>query len=1046
MMKCRKLLRFVIALACLVTSFSAYAQNLTVRGTVSDAEGPVVGAVVLSGKANAVTDLEGSYSISVPANAVLEVSCLGYVSQKVSVNGRSSINITLVQDAEVLQEAVALGYGAQTKKKDLSASVGVVNNAGELAARPVASASAMLQGQVAGVVVSSDGGSPTSGPSVLIRGQGSRNGDSVLWVVDGVPGGPIVSMNDVESIVVLKDAASAAIYGASSGAGGVILVTTKKASKGVHVEYDLVTGVRSLTNLPQSLDGPQMVQMRSQSLANAGMSVSAAYDPERNPWAATTRTDWFKEVFRPAFYQRHNAALNYGTDNYKGRLTFSFQDNQGVVVSSFSKSIGLRYNGEFQLNDWLKITEDASFSRSSGRSPDTGSAYSGTILNAIYMPRSSEVIQSSGPLAGHWGGVFTEDPAYFEQYGNYGALFDGMNPVRLASDYDYWGGGNSFWSTTGLEIANLVKGLKFRTQFTYNLGNSLSKSFTHRVVEVGAANDANGLSWSTGQSDSWREETTLTYDRTFGKHTVGALGAVTLNHYNGRGFSLSGSGFENEAEDLQYIRYASGKTGDDYYSGDDANIAFIGRLAYSYADRYFVTASYRRDYAARLPDNCNYGDFPAVTAAWKISSEPFFPKNDFINLLKIRASWGRVGNLGSVWMNYKNATLGFEGNQYYRVEAATYGVENKRGWGIMFKPNTTVNSTLTWETSQQADAGLDIDLFKERLSISVDYYNKLTYNLIQSQTTGWPQTIGWGAMLVNQGRIRNSGIEFSATWKDKIGKDFSYYLTGNYAYNKNVVVSTGVVDDEGNAAPWSGGGGWRMVPWLYQTEAGQPLNSFYVIKTDGLFQSEDEVYNHLHEGSLIQPAARPGDLRFVDFNEDGKINTADRQYVGSVIPPHTFALTTGFDWKGFNFSMMLQGVAGNKIAYVAKSMILSDMEGNFNRSVEILNAWSPENTGSTIPRLSKNDPNGNFITASDWYIEDGSYLRLKNITFGYDVTRLLRKSPHFAGRGSTCSVYFSGENLLTFTKYSGMDPECGGYDTMKYPVSRVLAFGVKINY
>ena len=717
-----------------------------------------------------------------------------------------------------------------------------------------------------------------------------------------------------------------------------------------------------------------------------------------------------------------------------------------MVVSSFSKSIGLRYNGEFSLNDWLKITEDASFNRSSGRSPDTGSAYSGTILNAIYMPRSSEVIQSSGPLAGHWGGVFTEDPAYFAQYGNYGALFDGMNPVRLAADYDYWGGGNSFWSTTGLEIANLVKGLKFRTQFTYTLGNSLSKSFTHRVVEVGAANDANGLSWNTGQSDSWREETTLTYDRTFGKHTVGALGAVTFDHYNGRGFSLSGSGFENEAVDLQYIRYASGVTGNDYYSGDDANIAFVGRIAYSFADRYFFTASYRRDYAARLPDNCNYGDFPAVTAAWKISSEPFFPKNDIVNLLKVRASWGRIGNLGSVGMNYKNATLGFEGNQYYRVEAATYGVENKTGWGIMFRPNTTVNANLTWETSQQVDAGLDIDLFKERLSLSVDYYNKLTYNLIQSQTTGWPQTIGWGAMLVNQGRIRNSGIEVTATWKHSIGKDFSYYLTGNYAYNKNVVVSTGVVDDEGNAAPWSGGGGWRMVPWLYQTEAGQPLNSFFVIKTDGLFQSEDEIFNHLHDGALIQPAAKPGDLRFVDFNDDGKINTADRQYVGSAMPPHTFALTAGFDWKGINFSMMWQGVAGNKIAYVAKSMILSDMEGNFNRSAEILNAWSPENTGSTIPRLSKNDPNGNFITASDWYIEDGSYLRLKNVTFGYDVTRLLRKVPHFAGRGSSCSVYFSGENLLTFTKYSGMDPECGGYDTMKYPVSRILAFGVKINY
>ena len=1042
----KKLFGMFTGILFLVASFGAYAQNMTVRGTVSDNVGPIVGAVVLSGGANAVTDMNGAFTISVPSNAVLEVSCLGYVSQEVPVNGRTNINVVLVEDAEVLQEAVALGYGAQTKKKDLSASVGIVNNAEQLAARPVTSTTAMLQGQVAGVVVSSNGGSPTSGPSILIRGQGSKNGDSVLWVVDGVPGAPIVSMNDIESIVVLKDAASAAIYGASSGAGGVIIVTTKKANKGVHVEYDVVTGVRSLSNLPQSLDGEQMCQMRNLSLTNAGMSVSDGYNPTKNPWAATTRTDWFKELFRPAFYQRHDVALNYGTDAYKGRLTFSFQDNQGIVVGSYNKTLGIRYNGEFNLNKWIKVTEDVSFSHSGGRAPDTGSAYSGTILNAIYMPRSSEVRQSSGPLEGKWGGVFTEDPAYFAQYGNYGALFDGMNPVRLATDQDIWNGSTNFWSTTGLEVANVIKGLRFRTQFTYNLNQSMSKDFTHRVLEVGAASDANGLSWNTGRSDKWIEETTLTYDRTFGKHTVGVLGAMTFDHYNARGFSLSGSGFEDESDYLQYIRYASGVNGNDYYTGDDANIAFVGRLAYSYDDRYFVTASYRRDYAGRLPDAHNYGDFPAVTGAWKVSSEPFFPKNDVVNLLKIRASWGRIGNLGSIGMNYKSATMGYEGNANYRVEAATYGVENKTGWGILFRPGTTINNTLTWETSQQVDVGVDIDLFKERLSLSADYYNKLTYNLIQSQSTGWPQTIGWGAMLVNQGRIRNSGIELSATWRDRIGKDFSYFLTGNYAYNKNVVVSTGVMDDQGNAAPWSGGGDWRMVPWIYQTEAGQPLNSFFVIKSDGIFQSEEDIYEHNKDGKLIQGAAQPGDLRFVDLNDDGKIDNADRQYVGTSIPPHTFALTAGFDWKGFNFSMMWQGVAGNKIAYVAKSMILSDMEGNFNRSAEILNAWSPTNTHSSIPRLSKNDPNGNFTTASDWYIEDGSYLRLKNLTVGYDLTKLIHKLPHFAERNSSCSVYFSGENLLTFTRYSGMDPEVGSRDTMVYPVSRVLAFGVKINY
>ena len=338
----KKLLCLFTTLACLVTTIGAFAQNVTVKGTVKDAAGPVVGAVVLSGGANAVTDLNGNYAITVPSNAVLEVSCLGYQTQNVNVNGRSVIDIVLVEDAELLQEAVALGYGAQTKKKDLSSSVGIVNNADELAARPVTSATGMLQGQVPGVVVSQNGGDPATGYGLLIRGQGSRNGDSVLWVVDGVPGAPITSLNDIESMVVLKDAASAAIYGATSGAGGVILVTTKKASKGIHVEYDLVTGARMASNLPHGLDAQEEIQMRTTSSANAGVALDTGWDTTKNPWVGTSRTDWVDEIFRTALYQRHGVTLNYGTDAFKSRLSFQYQDNQGVLVGTWSKNLGVR--------------------------------------------------------------------------------------------------------------------------------------------------------------------------------------------------------------------------------------------------------------------------------------------------------------------------------------------------------------------------------------------------------------------------------------------------------------------------------------------------------------------------------------------------------------------------------------------------------------------------------------------------------------------------------------------------------------------------------
>ena len=1046
----KKLFGFAAALLCLAVTFGAQAQNLTVRGTVSDAVGPIAGAVVLSGNANAVTDLDGAYTINVPSNAVLEVSCLGYATQQVPVNGRAQINIILQEDVEMLQEAVALGYGAQTRKKDLSASVGIVNNADALASRPVTSTEGMLQGQIPGVVISADGGSPDATPSIIIRGQGSRNsnGEPVLWVVDGVPGAPITSMNDIESIVVLKDAASAAIYGATSGAGGVILVTTKKANKGIHIEYDLVAGIRAASNVITPLNAQQEIEMRKLSYANAGLTLPVGWDTSKNPWIATTRTNWMNEIFRSAFYHRHSVTMNYGTDVFKSRLTFSYQDNPGVLRNTFSKNLGIRFNGEYDLNKWIKITEVMSYSDDSSRGTDTGSAYTGTILSAIYQPASAETYATAGPYAGSYAGTVTEDPAYIAKYGsNFADIHgDSVNPLRLLLADNQYNHTNKFWSTTGLHITPL-KGLKFSSLFTVNVESLWYKNFHPKRPEVGKPDGGNSLNFDTRRNVGWRSENTLTYDRTFGKHTIGALAAFTFNRDTKRRLIASGKTFEDESVNLQYLHNAASKDADDFYA-EDANVALVARASYSYDDRYFVTASYRRDYAGRLPQAHNYGDFPAVTAAWKVSSEPFFPKNDVVNLLKVRASWGRVGNLGSIDWNYKSATL----SSSTWNEGSIYGVENGAYWGTFWYLKEAINQNLTWETSQQFDAGLDIDLFKDRLSLSIDYYNKLTYNLIQEQTMGWPQTIGLNAMLVNQGRIRNSGVELVAAWNDKVNKDFSYHVSGNFAYNKNQVVSTGVLDSEGNAGKWTGGGDFRLVPWIYQSEVGQPLNSFYVIKTDGIFQSDAEAAAYVKDGNRIQPNAVAGDLKFVDFNKDGKIDDNDRQYVGSAMPKFTYALSGGFNWKGLSVDLMFQGVAGNKIAYVGKQMILSDVEGNFNRSAEILNAWSPTNTGSKIPRLSKNDPNGNFSTPSDYYIEDGSFLRLKNLTIGYDITRHLQKLNHFAQRGSTCRVYLSAENLFTITKYSGMDPEVGisgntpGFDTIKYPVSRVFAFGIKLNY
>ena len=1050
-MHSKKLLSLFTTLICMVTAIGAFAQNVTVRGTVKDAAGPVVGAVVLSGGANAVTDLDGNYSITVPSNAVLEVSCLGYQPQNINVNGRTVIDIVLEEDAMLLQEAVALGYGVQTKRKDLSASVGIVDNVNTLAKRPTANTTALLQGQIPGVTVTNPNGDPNSGPGIVIRGQGSRNGDSVLWVVDGVPGNPLPNVNEIESIVVLKDAASAAIYGATSGAGGVILVTTKNANQGIHVEYNVVSGFRQATNLIRPLNAEEEIEMQKISYANAGLSLPTGWDTTKNPWVATTRTNFMDEVFRNAFYQRHDITLNYGSDAIKSRLTFSFNDNNGVVVNTFNKSYNVNYRGEYNLNKWLQITERMNYSGGWGRSADFGSAYSGILVSAIYMPSSAEAIATSGPYEGWWGGVTTEDPAYAAQYGSlYGDIHgDVINPLYMLHGSDQINRNNSFTSSTGLNITPM-RGLRISSNFIINENFYFNKNFSQKNPAIGKPDLSNGLSYSAGRGFSWRSENTITYDRTFGKHTIGALAAVTANKSISRSMSASRSTFATDEvlvpEYQQYFAFGDANTtnvSDGY--GTDANMALVARASYSFDDRYFVTASWRRDYAGRLPKTNNYGDFPAVTGAWKISNEPFFPKNDVMNFLKLRASWGRVGNLGSIPGAYRDYSLSRNTTQDTAIWNMETGVSVP--YRYLYYPWDSINPYLTWETSEQWDLGVDMEFLRSRLAVSADYYRKRTFNLIQSQSTNWPETIGRGAPLVNQGEIANRGFEIMATWRDRIGKDFSYYISGNYSFNHNEVISTGFVDDDGNPGIWYGGGTWRMLTnYIYQSEQGQPLNSYYMIKSDGIFQSWEDVYDHQKDGKLIQANARPGDLRFVDLNDDGKIDDGDRQYLGSGTPNHTFALSYGLTWKNLSFDMMWQGVAGNKIAYVGKQMILTNVEGNFNRAADILNAWSEKNPHTSIPILSKNDPNNNIGTPSSWYLEDGSYVRLKNITLGYDLTSLMRRLPHFADRNSSCSVYVTGENLLTLTKYSGMDPECGGYDTLKYPVSKVFAFGLKLNY
>lgn len=1030
----------------LFTSVIAYSQQISVKGIVKDQIGePVIGAnVLVRGTTNGViTNVNGEFILSASKSDVLVVSFVGYTTQEIPVSEKQ-MTIVLKEDTELLDEVVVLGYGANTRKQDLSASVGIISNTDELAARPVTSTESMLQGQLPGVTIQADGGDPTSTPNIVIRGQGSQNGDNVLWVVDGVPGAPITSMNDIESIVVLKDAASAAIYGAQSGAGGVVLVTTKKAKEGAPtLTYDGTFGFRQATNLIEPLNAEEQVEMRRRSYENAGQALPDGWNVTKNPWVGTTRTDWMDAIFRTAFYQRHNIALNVGTDKSSSRLSLSFDNDQGTLINTYKKNLALRYNGKMQLNKWITISKNLVWKNTTSRSKETDNdAYTGPILSAVYMPASATIYN---PLDGSYGGTTTEDPAYIEKYGsNFAdAHGDAVNPVRLLEAENLYNKTSDVWSTTSLEIGNVLPGLKFVSRFTYNLQNYYYKKFNPIRDEVGKPNLSNNVQEQSYRMDAWKTENTLTYDNTFGKHTVGALFSTTADHYSKRGLEAIGKDLSSEAAYLQYMAYANSTEVLDYLTGPDANVSMIARLAYSYDDRYFVTASWRRDYAGRLPKEHNFGDFPAVTLGWKISNEKFFKKNDIVNLLKLRASWGRVGNLGSIDYNYKSPLL--SKNTY--SEQAQYGVTSNQLWNNFAYYSTALNPNLTWETSEQYDLGLDMEMFNNRLSLSMDYFDKRTFNLIQPQPMNWPSTMGLDAMLVNLGEVRNRGFELSIGWNDRINKNFSYFVTGNFSYLKNWVSDIGVKNEDGTPGVWTDDKSFRSVKDIYQTTEGEPLNSFHLIQTAGIFQSDEEAAAYVDKnGKRIQPDAKKGDLKFVDYDGDGTIGFGDRQYMGSATPKTTFAWTLGFTWKKLSFSAMFQGVGGAQAMNVSKYMLLSDVEGNFNRSREILNAWSPDNRGSNIPILSKNDNNGNFSTASDWYLEDASYLRLKNVTLSYDLSDVFCKWSHLNDRNSRLSVFLSGENLATITRYSGMDPECGGWDALKYPVSRVFSLGVKLTY
>ncbi|HEY8956630.1 TonB-dependent receptor [Chitinophaga sp.] len=1001
-----------------VQTTQAITRKISGRVTTENNEPiPGVSVWVKGTKIRTVTDADGKFEITLESDkAILSFSYVGYETVEMPAGTSNTLNLTLKTSNNALNEVVVLGYGT-AKKGDLSAAVSVVPDMKQIKERPVLDVANMLQGKVPGITVVSNGGHTSDANKITIRGVGSVNSENVLYVVDGVPGAPY-NPADVESITILKDAASAAIYGAFSGSAGVILITTRQATQGVpSVQYTGFVGAKQAWRTLQSLTAEQQGKVSDLAQTNAGLPPLEGWNPAKNPDGLVTRTNWMDEIFRTGLIQRHNISVNAGTDKFSTLFQARYEKEEGTLINTYNKNISLRFNANYQFAKNVKLRQDIFWNNNDNRDAETASGYSGVILSALYMPRSATPYYSDGTF----GGVGPRGSQYNGIYG------DVINPVATLLRNQPYNKKNDLQSVTELTVSDIIPGLTYLSRFSYRQQNALWKNFEPRRTEPGKPNDQNTLTYSTDKGYKWIWENTLNYNKIIKRHNIGVMVSMTGQEEANRNFSAAAKGFENEADWAQFFTNASifdqNLPADEEWK--DRTVSYVGRLSYSWADRYFVTASYRNDVAGRLAEGYRSKGFPGVTAAWKISSESFMDNVKWLDLLKIRGSWGRIGNIGTIAHYYGYAKL---------TPDYTFQIGDGSPRSNSLALTDAFNRSLSWETSQQTDVGIDISLLKQRLSITADYFDKLTYDLIQQQPS-WPNTFGLSAPYINKGEISNKGVEVAVSWNDHIGQ-VGYNLGANIATLKNRVKY--IDDDPNSIIPHTDA--FRQVLTPFRSKVGVPLYSYWLIKTAGIFQSDDEAKAYQKDGKMIQPNAKAGDLKFVDQNGDGAINDADRVYMGNAFPKLTYGFTASFTWKNFDLSLFMQGVGGVKLFNAFKMTTLSGSEQGYNRWDKILDAWSPENKGSDIPRISANDPNKNFQTNSDWYLENGNYLRLKNLLIGYTFKKM--------SWNQGLRVYFSGDNLLTFTKYTGMDPEVGGVglDGGQFPVSRVFSLGANIKF
>lgn len=1036
----------------LFLSAGAYAQQISVKGTVKDQNGePVIGAnVLVKGTTNGViTDVDGKFALQTTEKDVLEISFLGYKTQEVKASSKP-ITIILQEDAELLDEVVVIGYGT-SRKEDLSTAVSTVKMDDKLKSRP-ANLGSYLQGQMPGVMIQSNGGDPMSDVSLSIRGRGSRgtddsynSGDGVLYVVDGVPGAPF-NMEDVESITVLKDAASAAIYGASVGSGGVVVVTTKQASAGkVKVNINISKSFKNAVNLPETLTAEEYNRIWADACTATGDPLHASRNPEIFPYGNVTRTDWMDAIFRTGSLEHYALSLSGGSDTMKGFASFAYDDDKGVLLNTYARKFSAKANLDFQVVKWLKVSERVSYEYKNGQG-DVGTGHEGVLNQAVFFPRSASIYdydkegklmideKTGKPL--YHGTI----PRWASAEGINSPYGEMRNPVAMLERLDQIRPSNRIYSTTSFELKP-VSGLTVKSDFTAGIDIRTEDIFNCRVPEIGRPNSDN----SRDKTNTWNSkllwETTATYAKVFAdKHHFSLMAGYSMSYEKYKYDAYYTTGYVNE--DRHSI--TNGQAGEwskfqpEENIWEESMLSVFARLGYSYEDRYFLTASVRRDATSKLYKDNNSGVFPAFSASWKISSEEFFePLKNVVNLLKVRGSWGQVGNVALVPRYSWNVPL----NE--TDWAMIYGKDlNNIVYGGVYAGSIGTKD-LKWETTEQWGVGLDMGLLDNSLNLTVDYFNKRTKDLIEVVPV--PSVAGISVSPYgNVGDVVNRGWEFGLSYSKKIGH-VTFGVNGNLSTVHNEVLDLGNLEFMQHNVVIN-----SLTP--LRSAVGHPWYSYYVLKTEGIFQSQEEIDNFTWRDpetgikQKVQPNAKPGDFKYVDFNNDGKITDDDKQYLGSYMPKITFGFGGNLQWKGIDLSFQFQGVGKSTVYNGFKQMGYTGRGQGGNMLADVKNSWEYNKT-SGVPRIGLiSDPNGNYNSLNDFFLEDASYLRLKNVTIGYTLPDNVMRAIGLPG--STARFYLNGENLFTATDYSGIDPEVGnfGIDGGTYPVARSFSIGFNFSF